>query len=232
MKDLKKQLNGMKTTIVIPLHNEKKHAVKLLEVLAKYKLPIVVVDDGSVDGSGDALNKLKINGLKILKHEVNLGKGSAMKTGAEYAFNEGAGAIIFMDADGQHDPKDLPKFIEKLNKEKKDIVFGTRTSSLGVPLVRFLGNKFASVVVAMFFGKYISDCICGFRALTKNAYNKIKWESSGYGVEIEMIARMPKRGLTFAEVPVETIYHDHVKGVTMLNAISIMFDVVKWKLTL
>lgn len=215
----------MKIYIVIPYYNEESHIKSLLKDLSLFKLPLIVVDDGST-------KNLESKNSIVLRHEVNLGKGAAMKTGAEYAFSSGADAVIFMDADGQHSPKDLSKFIDEIKKNKYDIIFGNRVSNFGVPLVRFLGNKFASIIMGFFFKIYVADSLCGFRAMTKKAYRKIKWESDGYGVEIEMIARVAKNKLKFIEVPVETIYHDHVKGVTVLDAFSILLNVVKWRLTL
>lgn len=222
----------MKIYIVIPLYNEEKHIDNLLKDLSKYKLPIVVVDDGSNDSTPLKLQKVDSTKIKVLTHNINLGKGASMKTGAEYAFSHNADAVIFMDGDGQHSEKDLSKFIRELKRNKFDMLFGTRISSYGVPLVRFLGNKFASITVALLFNVYVSDSLCGYRALTKKAYKKILWESDGYGVEIEMIARMSKNKLKFAEIPVETIYHDGVKGVTLLDAISILGSVVKWRLSI
>lgn len=215
----------MKTSIVIPYYNETRHIKKLLSDLAVYKLPVVVVDDGSSE-------VLKLNKTVVLRHDVNLGKGAAMKTGVEYAFANGADSVIFMDSDGQHSPTDLPKFIQEIKKNKYDLFFGNRVSNFGVPLVRFLGNKFASTIMAIFFGTYVSDSLCGFRAMTKKGYNKIKWESDGYGVELEMIVRIAKSKASFIEIPIDTIYFDDVKGVTLLDAISIFGSVVKWKLTL
>lgn len=222
----------MKIFIVIPLRNEEKHIVKLLKDLARYKMSIIVVDDGSVDASLKEIQNFKTPKLKVLEHKVNLGKGATMKTGADYAFSKGADVVIFMDGDGQHNPGDLPKFLDLIKKRKYEVIFGNRVSNFGVPLVRFLGNKFASVVMALAFNIYVSDSLCGFRSVTKKAYKNIKWESDGYGVEIEMIARVSKKGVKFTEVPVETIYHDHVKGVTLLDAFSILFSVVKWRLLL
>lgn len=222
----------MKIYIVIPLYNEEKHIDNLLKDLSKYDLPIVVVDDGSSDNSKFQILHSKFHNITLLEHKVNLGKGASMKTGADYAFSKGAEAVIFMDSDGQHSATDLPKFIEEIKKDRFDLFFGTRVSSYGVPLVRFLGNKFASVVVGLLFNVYVSDSLCGFRGLTKKAYKKVTWESDGYGVEIEMIARMAKNKLKFTEIPVETIYHNSVKGVTLLDAFSVLFSVVKWRLTI
>jgi glycosyltransferase involved in cell wall biosynthesis len=228
----------MNIFIVIPFYNEEKHIAKVLKEVSEYaasseqKLPIVVVDDGSTDNSRLKIKDCKLKNLTVLTHKINLGKGAAMKTGADYAFAEGADAVIFMDGDNQHSAEDLRKFLELLKLGKFDVIFGTRNYSYGVPLVRFLGNKFASVVLAILFNIYVSDVLCGFKALTKKAYKKIRWDSSGYGVETEMVVRTGKSNLKFNEVPVQSIYHDKTKGVTVLDAFGILFEVVKWKLTL
>jgi glycosyltransferase involved in cell wall biosynthesis len=224
--------NFPKIFIVIPLFNEEKHVVDVLKDVSKSKLPVIVVDDGSTDRSGEKIIDCRLKNIELLRHKINLGKGAAMKTGADYAFEKGADAIIFMDSDGQHQAEDLPKFIDALNSNKFDVVFGTRNYNYGVPLVRFLGNKFASVIMTTFFKVYISDVLCGFKGMTKEAYEKIRWESSGYGVEMEIVARLAKNKLRFDEVPVKTIYHDKVKGVTMLDAFGILAEVVKWKFTI
>jgi glycosyltransferase involved in cell wall biosynthesis len=222
----------MKIFIIIPLFNEEKHIVKVLKAVSAYKLPVVVVDDGSTDRSRIKIQESGVKNITLLEHKINLGKGAAMKTGADFAFERGADAIIFMDSDGQHEAEDLPKFIKALESGDFDVVFGTRNYSYGVPLIRYLGNKFASLVMASFFGVYVSDVICGFKGMTKEAYKKLKWESSGYGVEAEIVARLGKNKLSFCEVPVSTIYHDKVKGVTILDAFGIFGEVLKWKLTL
>ena len=227
----------MRITVVIPLFNEEKHIAKVLEDISPYKLPVVVVDDGSTDNSKFKIQKecnasrVKLGNVTLLQHKINLGKGAAMKTGADYAFANGAEAVIFVDADGQHDMTDLPKFIEALESGKYDVVFGSRNYGYGVPLVRYLGNKFASVVMAAFFKIYVSDVVCGFKGLTKEAYKKIRWESSGYGVEAEIVARIGRNKLKHCEVPVKTIYLNKVKGVTILDAFGIFGDVLKWKLS-
>jgi glycosyltransferase involved in cell wall biosynthesis len=217
---------------VIPLFNEKKHISSVLKDISKYKLPIVAVDDGSTDGSTKKIIDCRLKNVELLTHKINLGKGAAMNTGAEYAFKSGADAVIFMDSDGQHEGSDLPKFVDALESSKYDVVLGSRNFSYGVPLVRFLGNKFASVVMAFLFRIYVTDVICGFRAVTKSGYSKIRWDSDGYGVETEMVARVGKKGLRFCEVPVETVYHDSVKGVTLLDAFGVLGNVIKWKLTI
>ncbi len=222
----------MKIFIVIPFRNEKKHIGLVVKGISKYKLPVVLVDDGSTDNYEFKITNLKLKGTTLLTHKINLGKGAAMKTGADYAIAAGADAIIFMDGDNQHMPGDLPKFIKHLESGGCDVVLGSRNYSYGVPLIRFLGNKFASVVLAVLFGIYVSDVLCGFKALTKKAYQKIRWDSTGYGVETEMVARIGKTKLNFCEVSVQSIYHDKVKGVTILDAVGIMGEIIKWRFTI
>lgn len=219
----------MNIFIVIPAYHEEERIGVVIEDALRTRFPVLVVDDGSKDNTFEIARGYKI---ATLRHKVNLGKGAAMKTGAEAAFRMGADAIVFMDSDGQHKAKDLPHFVEALEKDKFEIVFGSRNLSHGVPFVRYMGNKFASLLISLLFGIYVSDLLCGFRGLSKKGYKKVKWESTGYGVETEMVARTAKSNLKHCEVPVETVYYDEVKGVTILDAINILFDVLRWRIRL
>lgn len=218
----------MKITIVMPAFNESRRIGEVLKELQKSKLPIVVVDDGSKDSTFAEVKKYKVTAFR---HKINLGKGAALKTGCDAAFCLGAEAIIMMDSDGQHTVSDLPKFIKALESKNYDIIFGSRNLNMGVPLVRYLGNKFASILVSHLFGIYITDLICGYRAFTKKAYQQVRWLSSGYGVETEMVIRSGDKKLRRCEVLVETVYHDNFKGVTILDAIGILTNVLKWKIS-
>lgn len=220
----------MKITIVMPVHNEAGRVGKVLKDLSKTKFPVVIVDDGSNDHSVVEIKKNSFNGLVLLEHKVNLGKGAALKTGCEYAFKKGAEAVILMDSDGQHLVGDLPLFVSKLHLKQFDVILGSRNLNMGIPLVRYLGNKIASLIISMLFGIYVSDLISGFRALTKKAYQKIKWESVGYGVETEMIVRVKKENLSYCEIPVTTIYYDGYKGVSILDSFTVLLNVLKWKI--
>ena len=223
----------MKIAIITPAYNEEKIIGKFIRNISKVKYPVYIVDDGSTDNTQKVLSEFQIPNykLQILKHSVNLGKGAAMKTGADAAFSEGYDAVIFMDSDGQHDLNDLPKFTEKLEKGY-DIVYGSRNMGMGVPLVRYIGNKFESLLISFLFGLYVSDVLCGYRALSKKAYKKIRWESSGYAVETEMVIRAAKSGLKYCEVPVATLYLDVFKGVSIMDAVGILFDIFRWRIKL
>ena len=220
----------MKVFVIIPAYNEHYRLPAVLEKTRRLypRLPLVVVDDGSEH----PIKKLTIPGIIWLRHQVNLGKGASLKTGAEYSFSHGADGVIFMDSDGQHDSVEIKKFIDYLNRGY-DLVFGSRRPSLDTPLVRLLGKKLSSVYINLLFGVYISDILSGFRALSRSAYGYVKWDSSRYGVESEMVARLGKyrKLLKYVEFPVETIYIDKYKGVTVVDALKIFSHSLWWKLS-
>jgi dolichol-phosphate mannosyltransferase len=213
--------------LVIPVFNEQGRIEAVVSKAKKHVRAsrIVVVDDGS-------RVPLNLKGVHLLRHPLNIGKGAALKTGIEYAFAQGAKAVIMMDGDGQHDPDDLPQFIKHL-EGGFDVVFASRRPNLTAPLVRLLGNKFASIYINVLYGVYVADILSGYRALTLKAYKKINWQSTRYGVETEMVARLGKyrKQLKFIEFPIETVYIDKYKGVTILDAIKILFDSLWWKLS-
>jgi len=140
----------MKTAVVIPAFNEGSRIKHVLLKAGKYVDNVVVVDDGSTDNTFEISSGIARN-IITLRHKVNLGKGAAMKTGCEAALKISADIIILMDADGQHKPEDIPRFIESIKNEKNDIVFGSRKIGKDMPLVMMLGNKFLSIVTSFLF---------------------------------------------------------------------------------
>lgn len=212
--------------VIIPAHNEQKHIAKVLKKTKKYADNIIVVDDGSSDSTSEIARE---EGVVVLKHVVNLGKGAALKTGSEYAIKKGARRIIFMDADGQHKPEDIPRFLASL--KGVDIVFGSRRLNKHMPFVLKFGNWFIKRLNDLLFGIKLSDTQSGYRAMTINTYEKIKWKSTSYGVESEMIALVGKKRLKYREITIETIYADKYKGTTVIDGIKIVLNMIWWKIT-
>ena len=215
----------MKLSIIIPAHNEQKHLSVVIRKTKKYSKNIVVVDDGSKDNTCGVAKK---EGVTVLKHIVNLGKGAALKTGADYAVAHGADILLFMDSDGQHDPAEIPNFLNNL--KGVDIVFGSRKRVGQMPFVFRFGNWFISFVNKLLFGIDIHDTQSGFRALTSEAYGRIRWKSTGYSVESEMIALAGKHKLKCREIFIKTIYSDKYKGTTVFDGIKIVLNMIWWRL--
>lgn len=219
----------MKIFVVIPGFNEEKYLEKVLHDILKITKNVVYIDDGSHDKSAIIAKK---HLQDVLVHEVNLGKGAALKTGCEYAFKKlKADAVVFMDSDKQHNPSDLSKFIKKL-EGGADVVFGVRAFDAHTPFIRLYGNKFASFFFNLLFGKYITDIPSGYKAITRSVYKKLEWTAVGYEVEIEIAARVAKNNISYEIVEIKTIYHDVDKGVSLLDALNIMKFLVQLKLSL
>jgi len=217
----------LRYAIVIPAFNEEKRLGAVLRDLAEGGMKVYVVDDGSEDKTSEVARKYKV---EVVRLEANSGKGKAMRTGADLAFENKAEAVIFLDADGQHKAEELGYFTDAIEVGKNEVVFGSRNLSMGVPLVRYLGNKAISVTVNLLFGIYISDLLCGYRAVTKGAYKKIRWESDGYGVETEMAIKVGIKKLRYCEVPVQVVYFDSFKGLTWWDGLKILADIIRWKM--
>lgn len=212
--------------IVIPSYNEEVYISKVLQKVCTFSKNIIVVDDGSSDSTKQ---KATTHDVVVLSHEVNLGKGAALTTGCEYAFSiKNAKAVVVMDSDDQHDPTELPLFIEALCAES--LVLGVRSLS-DMPRIRALFNSFLSHLVALLFGKYVPDILSGYKGFTKQAYQQIKWGSSSYAVELEMTIHALKKNVSFATIPIKTIYHDMNRGMTFLDSLSIITQIISGRLS-
>ena len=217
----------MKTFVIIPAFNEGARIGKVVRESQKYSRNIVVVDDGSTDGTFREAAKTKAT---VLKHVINLGKGSALRTGSEYALRQGADTVIYIDSDGQHSPKDIPRLLKELRNA--DIVFAYRNlASANMPLTKKFGNFVLDTMLAVFFGVKIIDTQCGFKAITSKAYGKLELISNSYTIESEIAAKTGKHHLRFRQVPIETVYNDGYKGTSVFDGISIALNMLWWKFT-
>ena len=214
-----------KVFAIIPAYNEDKYIPKVIKETKKYVDRVIVVDDGSKDKTEEISKKSK---AIVLRHLVNMGKGAALKTGCDYAAKNKADIILVIDADAQHNPKEIPKFLKKI--EDHDIVLAYRKQKKNMPSILKLGNWFINKTISFLYGIKIKDSQCGYRAFTRKAYKKLRWKASDYSMESEMIAKIGKYNLRYAEIPIETIYSDKYKGTTILDGIKIVFNLFLWKL--
>jgi glycosyltransferase involved in cell wall biosynthesis len=214
----------MRIYVVIPGHNEEKYIRTVLKKVRRFTKNVIFIDDGSTDKTRKRVGKL----ATLVHHETNLGKGAAMLTGASFAFDSlGADAVVFMDADDQHDPSHLPQFFKALKTHQ--VVYGVRTLDGNVPLLRFVGNKTASIMLNLLYGTYVADIPSGYKAMKREAFTKIRWKSSGYEVETEIAIRVAHAKLSFAVIPIKAIYHERDKGMTLWDAAQILRCLITWR---
>jgi glycosyltransferase involved in cell wall biosynthesis len=219
--------------IVIPARNEAPRLPAVLETLPR-SLPgigginVVVVDDGSSDGTGA---RAREGGARVARHVVNMGKGAALRTGCEAAVRLGADLIVAMDADGQHQPSDIPRLLGPLMRHEADVVLAYREAPGGaMPVILKFGNRALSSMLRLLFGVAIRDTQCGLRAFSAAAYPGLRWEASDYSVESEMLVRMARSHLRFAEVPIATVYADRYKGTQPIDGVRILGRLLRLRL--
>lgn len=218
-----------KTAIIVPVYNEGKRAVDTIgTILNAFDGQIIVIDDGSSDNSFELLERQYEHNKRviILQHIMNLGKGSAMKTGVKMAWKADCDTVVFIDADGQHNPEHLPNFIKAF--ENNDIVFGYRELKKDSPWIRRNGNIFAGWMISFLFNVKRKDLLCGFFGFKKSVYKKIKWKSCRYGIETEIATKVGRNKLSFSEVKIDTIYIDEYKGVSIFDAFKILLNIPYW----
>lgn len=196
--------------IVIPAFNESKIIASLIEEIKQEGFNnIVVVDDGSLD---DTSFVAKTTNCHVLRHIINRGKGAATQTGLDAAKLLGAQIVVTLDADGQHDPKEIIKLVEPLQKDEADVILGSRLlDKHNMPFLKQIVNHAGNLVTYFFYGLYVSDSQSGFRSYNKKALDSIKTKFDRYEFESEVISQIKLNNLRHKEVPIQVRYTDYSK---------------------
>lgn len=201
--------------IIIPALNPNNGMVELIENLKKYNFNnIFVVDDGSNEDSQKYFKEIVGRfHITLLKHNVNQGKGSAIKTAIKEILNKDFDGIITVDADGQHLAEDVKKVEEKMTENK--IIFGIRDfkNQMDVPLGSKIGNKFSTWYLKLVTGKYLSDTQTGLRGIPKKYFNMaLDIEGSRYEYEMNFLKQICLKNIEIDTVSIQTIYKDRIKN--------------------
>ena len=189
---------------LIPAYNEVARVGEVVTQARPQVDEVIVIDDGSDDGTAAAAEKA---GAKVLRHEQNRGKGGAIATALDYLGRSDAEFAILLDADGQHDPAEIEKFVETAGREQADIVVGTRMGDTGaMPVVRRLTNEFTSWVTSRLAGQRIPDSQCGYRLLRRNVLEDLRLSTARFETETEMLIQAARAGHRIISIPIRTIY--------------------------
>ncbi|RJO59744.1 glycosyltransferase family 2 protein [Candidatus Parcubacteria bacterium] len=218
-----------KVSVILPAHNESTRIAEVVKEVLTLVDEVVVVDDGSSD---DTAAKAKTAGAIVAKHRVNLGKGAALRTGAEAALLRGAGIIVLMDADGQHPASEIPNLIKSIQEDKADMTFAYRSLDRSMPFYRRLGNNVLNQTTRILFGLSLTDIWCGFRAFRAEIYENIKWQKVNYSADVEMALRLAQHKYRYNQIPIPTIYHEIYKGVSIIDGLKLLFSLLIWRVTL
>ena len=229
--DMKQTLSFMKIIALIPAYNEETTIADVLERTRPFVSEILVVNDGSRDKTAEIA---RAHGVRVVSHLVNRGLGAAIGTGFAEANKIGADVVITLDADGQHDPVEIPKFIAAI-ESGADVVIGSRMMTrTGMPWYRQVANMLGNLSTLILFGAYVTDSQSGFRAFTRHALSLIDLKTNGMEVSSELIAEAKAHGLKIVEVPIQAIYTDYSlsKGQSFFVGIKTLLKLVFRRLTM
>jgi len=187
---------------LIPAYEEGPRVADVVRA-ASIHLPVLVVDDGSIDDTG---KRAEAAGATVLRQHPNQGKGAALRTGFRRALADGAAAVVTLDADGQHDPDEIPVFLDAWGRTGADLIIGRRDFSR-MPPTRRLANRLGGRAMSWAVGRDIPDNQSGYRLLSRRLIERIAdSHEAGFEFEIEMIATCLRSGFVLEWVPIRTIY--------------------------
>jgi polyprenyl-phospho-N-acetylgalactosaminyl synthase len=220
----------MKVIAVIPAYNEEPRICATLEGLRPFVDAMIVVDDGSEDGTK---HEARSTGAIVVRHAINRGQGAALRTGTEAALRLGADVIIHVDADGQHDAAMIPELMRPIKEGKADIVFGSRFLGAlphGIPVMRraLLGAARTFNALAMGIPRSVTDPQSGMRALTREAAQRIDFKQDRMAHCSEILRLATRSGLRWVEVPIRVTYsHETLaKGQKTVDALKIVWELL------
>lgn len=198
-------MHQLKVCVLIPTYNNDRTLESVILGVAKYTRDIIIVNDGSTDTTSDVLRKY--THLHLLENNPNQGKGVALYKGMKYAIEKGFDYAITIDSDGQHQPDDIPLFVEKLKQTGEALIIGNRYMEKGkVPGKSYFGRDFSNFWFKVETGIKNPDTQSGFRLYPLHPLKNIKLITRKFEFEIEIIVRLAWKGIAVESVPVSVIY--------------------------
>ncbi len=206
--------SDLRVCVLIPAFNEEKHIAKVVAEVLQHIRDVIVIDDGSKDKTAEAA---AMAGAHVIRQPANQGKGAALDAGFAFAREKGFEVVITMDADGQHLPAEVPKFIEAYKRTRIPVLIGSRMAQLDtMPFVRRETNLFMSWLLGRVMGQYVPDTQCGFRLYRCDVLPVAGTGSTHFAAESEMLLNLAHRGVRIDAVRVSTVYADEQSKINAL----------------
>jgi glycosyltransferase involved in cell wall biosynthesis len=229
------QIAGPTLSIVVPVYNEQTTVCQIVSnvacALTDLSYEILLVDDGSTDGTAHCIAALNCQGIRLFQHLVNRGKGAALKT----AFAECRGDIVVIqDADLEYDPKDIPRLIQPILDGRADVVFGTRFHGAVQRVHLFyhrIGNALLTFCSNVMTNLNLSDMECGYKAFRREVIESLIVKEARFGVEPEIAAKVAKLGYRVYEVPISYSGRDYAEGkkIGWKDAVRALWCIVRYR---
>lgn len=224
----------MLLSVIMPVYNECETIAEIIDMVMNEPTPkeLIIIDDYSVDGTRDFLQTYSREGVRILFHEVNQGKGAAIRTGQKHVSGD---MVIIQDADLEYDPNDYSRLIHPIVNNNADVVYGSRFIGEEKRVLYFwhsLGNKFLTLLSNMMTNLNLSDMETCYKAFRTETFKKITIESDSFGMEPELTAKVAKMGCRVYEVPIS--YHGRSysegKKITWRDGFTAIWCILKFNL--
>jgi glycosyltransferase involved in cell wall biosynthesis len=195
---------AFRAAAIIPAFNEEGTIGEVVTGLAGVVDRVLVVDDGSTDGTAERARRA---GAEVLEYGGNRGKGHAIRQGVAVATDRGYTHALMLDGDMQHLPSEAPRLLDAAARTGADVVLAERRFDRDeMPTSRYYANRLGSIVLSWFVGGRFRDTQCGFRVFRLAALRGIALKARGYDIETEMLVKLSRRGATIATVPVTAVY--------------------------
>ena len=189
---------------LIPAFNAESSLGEVIDQAKKFIRRVLVVSDGSTDHTAEVARS---HGVELITIPSNRGKGYALRQGFSYALSDGCSAIVTLDADGQHDPGDIPNFLRAHERDSGAILIGSRMAQVErFPRQRYYSNQAAAFFISKALGQHLEDTQCGFRLYPSRVLRQIVLTTSHFQTETEVLLRAARKGIPLRSVPVKNIY--------------------------
>jgi len=222
----RKERAGRMIVACIPAYNEEKNIAKVIVETMEYVDKVIVCDDGSRDLTAKIAEKL---GATVIRHEKNLGYGAALSTLFKKARDVGADIVVTIDADGQHDPRNIPKLVEPIINGEADLVIGSRflKDRSSIPLYRKVGIKIITALTKTMSYQDITDAQSGYRAYSRKAIQMITLGEYGMGASTEILIQAKERNFKVKEVPIKISYGKASRQNPLYHGFDVVLSTLK-----
>jgi len=225
-----------KLSVIVPVYNERNTVVEVLRRMRAVELPdgidreIIVVDDGSDDGTRDVLNQLRDSTVRILAHPGNRGKGAAVRTGIEVASGD---YVLIQDADLEYDPEDWPKLIAPVIRGRAQVVYGSRFTGerRNMLFLHWIGNRMLSFVTNVLYNTTLSDMETCYKLVDRELLCSLGLRANRFDLEPEITAKILKRRIRIYEVPISYTGRefDEGKKITWRDGFAALWTLAKFR---
>ena len=221
-------------SVIIPVYNERDTILKVIEIIKgvpPHDKEVLIVDDGSTDGTRELLAGLQEPDVRTIFHDRNRGKGAALRTGFEYAKGD---VVVVQDADLEYDPRDWAEMLRLIKEGKADVVFGSRFFGKAHRVLLFhhyMGNRLISFLVNLLYDLNLSDVEVCYKMFRRDILKEIKLTSNDFGFEVEFTAKVAKRRYRIYEVGIHYYGRTYAEGkkINWLDGLKALYYIVKFR---